>query len=173
MGLLKIPAQSGSRQSGAGRWVLAGVLVAVLFLGGVYDEQVFTFLTATWQKLFAALGLSRQADALQQGIHRGVTRRALPAVATYALLYIGVCLLLLRLLVPDARQWRTVLYLYIGIVGAYAVLVLAGKLAGDAAWAYKLSRHLIDFLVSPLPVAGLLVLFRAGLVPRSPGPTLS
>jgi hypothetical protein len=50
---------------------------------------------------------------------------------------------------------------------AYVAIVLLGKLAGDAVWAYRLSRHLIDFVVSPLPVAGLLVLFRSGLGPTS------
>lgn len=150
-----------------GRWALVGTLVLLLFMAGVYDEQIFAFLGAGWQKLLGALGLSQQADALQQGVHSRVTRRPLLAVATYALLYIGTCLLLLRLLLPDPLQWRLSLRLYAGVLAAYVLLLALGKLAGDAVWAYRLSRHLIDFLAGPLPVAGLLVLFRSGLGPRS------
>ncbi|WP_425556422.1 XrtX-associated membrane protein [Hymenobacter saemangeumensis] len=150
-----------------GRWVLVGLLVLVLFLAGVYDAQIFGFLTTAWQKVLSAVGLSRQAELLQQGVHGGVTHRALPAVLTYAAFYIALCLLLLRLLVHDPLQWRLVLQLYAGIIAAYVLIVAIGKLAGDAVWAYRLSRHLIDFLVGPLPIAGLLVLFRAGLGPQS------
>jgi uncharacterized integral membrane protein len=164
------PQVVGSKLS-AWHWLVVGLLVLLLLLAGVYDEYVFAFFTAMWHKVFAALGLSQQADALQHGIHRRVTRRPLPAVATYAVLYVGACLLLLRLLLRDPAQWRLTLRLYAGVVVAYLLIVVIGKLAGDAIWAYRLSRHLIDFVVSPLPVAGLLVLFRAGLGPRSSGQT--
>ncbi|WP_188562363.1 hypothetical protein [Hymenobacter frigidus] len=46
-------------------------------------------------------------------------------------------------------------------------IVLAAKLAGDVTWAYQLSRQILDFVVSPLPVAGLYVLFRAGFDPKA------
>ncbi|MFC6221756.1 hypothetical protein ACFP2F_00765 [Hymenobacter artigasi] len=45
-------------------------------------------------------------------------------------------------------------------------IVLANKLAGNAVWAYRLSRQILDFVVSPLPVAGLYVVFRVGLGPK-------
>jgi hypothetical protein len=145
----------------ASRWVLLGLLVVALLLVGVYDERIITFFTVLWQKLLAVAGLRRQAEAMQQGINGGITKRLLPAVATYAALYLGVCVLLLRLLLP-APQWLLALRLYGVVLVVYVAIVLIGKLAGDAVWAYRLSRQILDFVVSPLPVAGLYVLFRAG-----------
>ena len=152
------------RPLATGRWVLVGTLVAALLLLGTYNDQVLAFLTAGWLRGLAAVGLDRPVAALQQGINGGITKRLLPAVATYAALYLGTSLLLLRLLLPAPAQWRLVLGLYAGALGAYAALVLLGKLAGDATWIYQLSRQLLDFVVSPLPVGGLYVLLRAGLV---------
>jgi len=148
-------------------WLLVGMLVMALLLIGVYDEQVLTFLTGFWQKALASIGLSKQAQALQSGINGGITKRLLPAVATYAALYLAICLALLRVLLPSRAQWRLVLRLYAGTVVVYVALVLLAKFAGNAAWAYKLSRQILDFLVSPLPVAGLYVLLRATARPAS------
>lgn len=149
--------------------MLVAVLVGLLLLGGVYDEYVFTFLTLLWQKILGALGLSQQAAALQQGINANVTQRSLLAAATYAALYVGICLLILQLVLQNRQQWRLALKLYAGVAGAYMLLVIIGKLAGDVFWAYKLSRHLIDFLASPIPVAALIVLFKAGFGPVASG----
>lgn len=151
---------------GVGRWVAIGGLITLLLLIGVYDEIVLAFLTAGWQKALAAVGLRQQAEALQQGINSGITKRLLPAVATYAAFYLGVCLLLLRLLLPTPAHWRLVWQIYAGMLVVYVVIVLLGKLSGDAIWAYRLSRHILDFVVSPLPVAALYVLFRAGFGPQ-------
>ena len=154
------------------RWALGIGLVVILLFLGVYDETLFTYFATVWQKALTAAHLSNQADDLQHGIHRRVTRRPLLAVASYALIYVSLCLLLLRLLMRTRAQWRLVLRLYAGVVVAYVLIAGAGKLAGDAIWAYRLSRHLIDFVVSPIPVAGLLVLFKAGYGPseqKEPG----
>ena len=150
------------------RWAVGLGLVLALLLLGVYDETLFTHFAALWQKALAAAHLSNQADELQHGIHRRVTRRPLLAVASYAAVYVSLCLLLLRVLLRTRAQWRLVLRLYAGVVVAYVLIAGAGKLAGDAIWAYRLSRHLIDFVVSPVPVAGLLVLFKAGYGPSEP-----
>ena len=147
------------------RWAVGLGLVLLLLLLGVYDETLFAYFAALWQKALAAAHLSGQADDFQHGIHRRVTRRPLLAVATYAAVYVALCLLLLRVLLRTRTQWRLVLRLYAGVVVAYVLIAGAGKLAGDTIWAYRFSRHLIDFVVSPIPVAGLLVLFRAGYGP--------
>lgn len=148
-----------------GRWTLVGGLIIALLLLGVYDEVIITFLTALWLKGLAAAGLRQQADALQQGINGGITKRLLPAVATYAALYLSTCLLLLHLLLTPA-QWRLALRLYVGVLGVYVAIVVVNKLAGNAQWAYQLSRQILDFVVSPLPVTTLYVLFRAGFGPQ-------
>jgi len=146
---------------------MVALLVGLLLLGGVYDEYVFAFLTPLWQKILSAVGLDRQAAALQQGINQNVTKRSLLAAASYAALYVGICLLILRLVLRNRQQWWLACWLYAGVAAAYVLLVIVGKLTGDAFWAYKLSRRLIDFLASPIPVAALIVLFKAGFGPQT------
>ena len=158
------PAPAPRRPAGPGRWLATGGLVLTLLLLGVYSDPVLNVLTTLWEHVLAALGLAKVAASVQHGIDAGVTRRLLPAVATYAVLYLGSCLLLLRQLLTPA-QWQLAWRLYAGALAAYAGIAIAGKLAGNAEWAYRLSRHLLDFVVSPLPVAGLYVLFRAGFGP--------
>lgn len=150
--------------SGPGGWLLASGLVLALLLLGVYNQQVLDVLTTGWQRGLAMLGLANAANAMQHGVDAGVTRRMLPAVATYAALYLSICLLLLHLLLIPA-QWQLTWRLYAGALAAYVLIAVLGKLAGNAQWAYRLSRHMLDFVVSPLPVAGLYVLFRAGFGP--------
>jgi hypothetical protein len=150
-----------------GRWAAIVVLIGFLFFIGILDEPILQALTTFWQKLLGALGLARQAEALQQGLNGGIAKRFLPAVATYAVLYLGACLLLLRLLLP-AASWRLALWLYAGALGLYATMVVLNKFTGNAAWAYRLSRQLLDFIVSPIPVAGLYVLMRAGFGVQQP-----
>ncbi|MDB5268244.1 MAG: hypothetical protein JWP58_1284 [Hymenobacter sp.] len=149
-----------------GRWALTALLLLALLLIGIYDGPTLTFLTVMWERLLAASGLHHIAAAMQQGINGGITKRLLPAVATYAALYIGICLLLLRLVLAPA-QWRMAVAIYAGTLAVYVGITLVGKFAGDAVWAYRLSRQILDFVVSPLPVAGLYVLLRAGFGPRA------
>lgn len=148
------------------RITLVALLLLALLLIGLYNEQALTLLTVMWQRLLDASGLHRLAVAMQQGINGGITKRLLPVVATYAALYLGICLLLLRLVLAPA-QWRMAVALYAGTLAVYVGITLLGKLAGDAVWAYQLSRRILDFVVSPLPVAGLYVLFQAGFGPRT------
>lgn len=152
---------SSRRTAGTSHWLLVTALLVALLLIGVYNHSILNFFTVLWQKLLAALGLRQYAEHLQQGINGGITKRMLPAVATYAALYLALCLLLLWLVLPPAQWWLAV-RLYAAALAAYVAIVVVGKLAGDVQWAYRLSRQVLDFLVSPLPVAGLYVLFRAG-----------
>ena len=91
------------------------LLLLALLLIGVYDEQTLAFLTDMWQRMLAATGLNHRVAAMQQGINSGITKRLLPAVATYAALYLGICLLLLRLLLLLESMllmwWRKILRL--------------------------------------------------------------
>ena len=153
------------------RWLLIGILLFVLLLIGTYSDAMLTAITALWQKGLAAAGLGRVAAAMQQGINGGITKRPLPAVATYAVLYLSICLLLLHLLLSPA-QWRLAWQLYVGALLVYMAITLAGKLAGDIQWTYRLSRQILDFIMSPLPVAGLYVLFRAGFGPQAARPVV-
>jgi hypothetical protein len=138
----------------------------LLLLLGVFDEPILQALTFFWHKTLAAVGLHRQVAALQQEINGGITKRFLPAVISYTVLYLAACLLLLRVLLPTPTQWQLAWQLYAGALAGYGAIVLLNKLTGNAAWAYRLSRQLLDFIVSPLPVAGIYVLLRAGFRPR-------
>ena len=160
------PAGPATRARQMARMALVVLLLLTLLLIGGYDEQALTFLTAMWQRLLDASGLHRLAAAVQQGINSDITKRLLPAVATYAALYLGICLL--RLVLAPA-QWRMAVALYAGTLAVYVGIMVLGKLVGDAVWAYRLSRQILDFVMSPLPVAGLYVLFRAGFGPRAIG----
>lgn len=145
-------------------WVpVAITLLTILYLS-FENEQIIIWLIAKWQRVLQQLGINYYAESLQHSIDGGIAKRPLPAIATYAALYLSICLLLLRLLLADA-QWRLAWRLYAGALAAYLLIAVLGKLAGNAQWAYRLSRQILDFVVSPLPVAGLYVLFRAGFGP--------
>jgi hypothetical protein len=144
------------------RWLLAGGLGVLLFVVGMESDAVFALLTRAWQSLLAGLGLGPALARWQQGTSSLVTTRSLPAVATYSLAYVGLCLLLLHVLLRDGRRTRWAAQVYLGLLGLYVVLLLAGRLAGNLPWALKLSRRIIDFVVSPLPVMMLLPLLWPG-----------
>ncbi len=152
------------------RWGLAALLTGVLFWAGMETEAVFAALTQFWQVVFGALGLAGPLAHWQQGTSQLVTTRSLPAVASYSLLYSAGCVLLLHVLLRSAARTRWVLQVYVGLFGLYALLMLIGKLGGNLAWAYRVARHLIDFLVSPLPVMLLLPLLWPGNRRAARGP---
>ncbi|WP_223649440.1 XrtX-associated membrane protein [Hymenobacter psoromatis] len=149
------------------RWALVGLLVGGLFVAGTETEAVFGWLTRAWQAVFSALGLGGALTHWQQATSHLVTTRSLPAVVSYSLLYVVACVLLLHLLLRNARRTRWVVQVYLGLLGLYALLLLLGRVGGTIPWALKLSRRIIDFLVSPLPVMLLLPLLWPGL--RRPG----
>lgn len=153
----------GSRPLTPGRWLLAGLLAAALFLVGTESEAVFAALTRGWQAVFGLLGQGGALAQMQQGTSHLVTTRSLPAMATYGLLYVAGCLLLLHVLLRDGRRTRWAAQVYLGLLGLCVLLLLIGRLGGNITWAYKLGRRIIDFVISPLPVMILLpVLWPSG-----------
>lgn len=144
------------------RWLLAGGLGVLLFVAGMESEAIFAALTHAWQALLELLGLGSFLSRWQQGTSTLVTTRSLPAMATYSLAYVGLSLLLLHVLLRDGRRTRWAAQLYLGLLGLYVALMIGGRLAGNLPWALKLSRRIIDFLVSPLPVMMLLPLLWPG-----------
>lgn len=139
-----------------GRWGLAGLLAGALFLAGMESEAIFAALTRGWQAVFGLLGQGGALARLQQGTSHLVTTRSLPAMATYGLLYVAGCLLLLHVLLRDGRRTRWAAQVYLGLLGLCVLLLVGGRLGGNSAWAYKLGRRIIDFVISPLPVMILL-----------------
>ena len=149
------------------RRALAGLLAAALFWLGAESEVIFDFLTRAWRAVFGALGWGGALAHWQQGTSHLTTTRSLPAVVSYSLLYVAVSVLLLHVLLRDARRTRWVAQAYLGLLGLSALLLLAGRVGGNLPWALRLSRRIIDFLVSPLPVMLLLPLLWPGF--RRPG----
>lgn len=147
---------SAGRPLTPGRWLLAGLLASALFVAGMESEVVFAALTRGWQALFELLGQGDTLGRLQQGTSHLVTTRSLPAMATYGLLYVAGCVLLLHVLLRDGRRTRWAAQVYLGLLGLCVLLLLGGRLGGNIAWAYKLGRRIIDFVISPLPVMILL-----------------
>lgn len=137
-----------------------------LLLLGFYSEQITLWLISAWQRLLQGLGVGRYAESLQNAINSGIAKRPLPAIATYAVLYLSTSLLLLYLVLTPA-QWRLAWRLYAGALATYVLIAALGKLAGNVQWAFRLSRQLLDFVMSPIPVAALYVLLRTGLGPAA------
>ncbi len=151
-----------------GRWLLAGLLAGTLFWVGMESETVFAVLTRFWQVVFGLLGQGNALAQMQQGTSHLVTTRSLPAMATYGLLYVATCLLLLHVLLRAGRRTRWAAQIYLGLLGLCVLLLVVGRLGGNIAWAYKLGRRIIDFVISPLPVMILLPLLWPGAY-RRPG----
>lgn len=162
---MSIPSPSGRRPLRPSRWLLAGLLAAALFLLGIKSEAVFAAFTQGWQAVFGLLGQGNALARMQQGTSHLVTTRSLPAMATYGLLYVAGCLLLLHVLLRDSRRTRWAAQVYLGLLGLYVLLLLLGRLGGNIAWAYKLGRRVIDFVISPLPVMILLPVLWPGRQP--------
>lgn len=152
------------------RWGLAALLGGLLFAAGMNRDAVFTEFAQLWQVVFRGLGLGSMLTRWQQGTSQLVTTRSLPAVVSYSLLYAVVSILLLHVLLRSAARTRWVLQVYLGLVGTCSLLMLVGKLGGNLTWAYRVARHIIDFLVSPLPVMLLLPLLWPGNRPATSAP---
>jgi len=159
---------SAGRPLTLGRGLLAGLLAGALFWVGMESEVVFAVLTRAWQAVFGLLGLGDALTQLQQGTSHLVTTRSLPAMATYGLLYVAACLLLLHVLLRDGRRTRWAAQVYLGLLGLCVLLLVVGRLGGNIAWAYKLGRRIIDFVISPLPVMILLPLLWPARRPPRP-----
>lgn len=149
-----------------GRGLMAALLGLALFIVGIETDAIFAALTHAWQAGLELVGLGHMIAHWQQGTSNLVTTRSLPAVATYSLGYVGLCLLLLQVLLRDSRRTRWAAQVYLGLLALYLLLLLLGRLGGNIAWAYKLGRRLIDFVISPLPVMILLPVLWPG-TPRS------
>ena len=135
-------------------------LLLVLALISIYQGQVTAALSAGWAAALATgpawLHRLPGATAGSGDVSSNVTHLPLPVGAAYFGLFLGTALLALRLLLPD-QGWRLVWRCYAGLGLAYVLLLLVGRAAASPT-IYRLDRMILDFMVSLLPVAGLLVL---------------
>ena len=140
------------------RLAVAG-LVILLLLAGVYDQLLLALFAEAAQTFAGALQGSTTVIARSSPPPEALHRPSLAFVG-YTVLYVGLCLLLLRLLLPQRSHWQLALRVYGGVVLAYAALLVITKLGGNLQWAYRLGRYLLYFIVSPLPVLVLVALLR-------------
>ncbi|RYY19804.1 MAG: hypothetical protein EOO36_04945 [Cytophagaceae bacterium] len=144
-------------------WLTARLAGGLLLLVGlalisIFQSNVVAALGRAWAAALATgpAWLHRLPGATAGDVPSGVSHLALPVGAAFMGLFLMVSLLSLRLLLP-VRAWRLVWRSYAGLGLACGLLLLLGRFGGGPA-AYRLGRMLLDFLVSLLPVAGLLVL---------------
>jgi exosortase/archaeosortase family protein len=150
-----------------------GLLVALVLLDAFHDRVIAAF-GAIWAAMLAGgpAWLRQLPGAAAGDVPDGVSHLALPVGMAYLVLFLALSLLALLLLLP-ARTWPTVGRCYGGIGLACILLALAGWATASPA-AYRLSRLLLDFLTSFLPVAGLLVLLWRPLAPaEAPAATIA
>ncbi|AIZ62810.1 hypothetical protein PK28_02340 [Hymenobacter sp. DG25B] len=120
-----------------------------LFVLGQFDEQVFTGLARLWRAGMALMGPAGQY-LLQAGTHTQLTSHGMPVALTYRVLYLGLSILLLRVLLRGRFQWQIVLA-YAGAFLTGCMLLAVGQ--GLHLQVMSLLAHqLIDFLCSPLAV---------------------
>lgn len=160
-----VPTHTPARQSWFSAGTLAGavVLLALIFTS-IYQNQVTAALSAGWATALASgpawLHKVPGATAGSGDVPGTVSHLALPVGVAYIGLFVSMALLALALLLP-ARHWQLVWRCYAGLALASGLLLVAGRLLASAE-AYRLGRMVLDFMVSLLPVMGLLVLLWRG-----------
>lgn len=140
------------------RWLLLALVAVLLLLLTIYDERARGLLTQA-----AEHTLGGQPAGAATG--PALTKRNLPAMVSFGLLYVGLTIALLHLALHNPRQTRWVLLAYAGAFATIAVLLVLGKVLGLTGTLTPLARELIDGLLSPLPFLLLLAVFR--LAPRT------
>lgn len=151
--------------------LVGGLLLAgLLLLATLYDEALYGLFGGWGDRAGRALGASKLPSWLQPGslvfslLHQA---RSMPSVMLYSGLYLVLCLALLFLLVPAGASRRLGLLFYVG-VGLTAGLLLLGSQVGGGPTLAGLASQLVHFLVSPLPIAGLVPLLRWAAAPTPP-----
>jgi len=139
------------------------LVIAILFSATLHNEVLYGLFGLFWQKLFRLTGTSQHMPTLLQsdGIVGQVAHRSrdILAVLSYSVFYVGTCLVLLFLLLPDAAQRRMVVLFYcFTCIISLCLFVLGGAFNGGVLM--TLNSRLIHFIVSPLPAIILVPLLR-------------
>lgn len=138
--------------------ILLGLLI---FLAGFYTESIFSLLTEFYNHAFTVLGWKNAVTDTRKEVSDLVTMRSFPAMVTYGMLYTLLSFLFLFFYFRDKQQTRLAGIFYMAIFFCCALLIFIGKLSPELAGAYKLSRRLIEFIVSPFPIVLLVATSKA------------
>ena len=135
-----------------------GLLVS-LSLVGLYRKQLLLNANAHWLHTLTTLPAAVQRlPGLGSGLVPGGITHLAPVVGVaYLAFYLVVSLSILRLLLAG-RSWQLALGGYGAMLLAYGLLLGLG-LAGHLPLLVQGARQVLDFVASPLPVAGLLMIW--------------
>ena len=133
-------------------------LLVSLALVGLYRKPLLLSANAHWLHTLAALPASVQRlPGLGTGLVPGGVTHLAPVVGVAYLAFYLVASLSILWLLLAGRSWQLALRGYGAMLLAYGLLLGLG-LAGHLPMLVHGARNVLDFVASPLPVAGLLVM---------------
>lgn len=145
------------------RKVLLTFLFSLLFLAGVFTEQIYRAFDAFFNSVFAAFGMADDLKKSQQEVSTQLTERNWLTMISYGVLYTALCFITLHIFLNNMRKTLIAALLYGLLFGLCATFIITGKIFPSLYWPFKLSRRIIEIIVSPLPV----ILLMAALYSKS------
>ncbi|KAA9331250.1 XrtX-associated membrane protein [Adhaeribacter soli] len=145
------------------RKVLLALLFSLVFLAGVFTEQIYHAFDLLYKAVFTALGLAGSLERSQQEVSTQLTERNWLTMISYGLLYTILCFITVHIFLKNARNTLIAGLLYAFLFGLCIALILTGKIFSSLHWPFMLTRRLIEIIVSPLPV----ILLMATLTKRA------
>ena len=145
--------------TGTKRKALLFCLFLILFLTGVFTEQIYLWLDQFFYYLSTKVGFLAFLNRSQAEVSSLITMRSWPTMITYGLSFTGLCFITLHVYFNDWWKTRITAAFYACIFLFCLGLIVLGKLVPDFNWAYMLSRRIIELVVSPFPVVLLLAVF--------------
>ena len=145
------------------RKVLLALLFSLLFLSGVFTEQIYRAFDLFYKTVFTSLGFAGTLERSQQEVSTQLTERSWLTMISYGLLYTLLSFITVHIFLKNARNTLIAGLLYAFLFGLCIVLILTGKVFSSLHWPFMLCRRLIEIIVSPLPV----ILLMATLTKRT------
>src|SRR5688572_8608894 len=134
-------------------------LLLILFFTGVYTEKIYLLLDQFFYFLSTKAGFLSFLNNSQAEVSSLITMRSWPTMITYGLGFTGLCFITLHVYFNDFRKTKITAAFYASIFIFCLSLIVLGKIVPDFTWAYKLSRRIIELVVSPFPVVLLIAVF--------------
>ena len=144
---------------GSNRKPLLFCFFLILFFTGVFTEQIYLLLDQFFYFLSTKAGFLAFLNKSQAEVSSLITMRSWPTMVTYGLGFTGLCFITLHVYFNDFWKTKITAAFYACIFIFCFSLILLGKIAPELDWAYKLSRRIIELIVSPFPVILLIAVF--------------
>ena len=144
---------------GSNRKPLLFCLFLILFFTGVFTEQLYLLLDQFYFFISTKVGFLSFLNTSQAEVSTLITMRSWPTMVTYGLGFTGLCFITLHVYFNDFWKTKITAAFYVSIFVFCLSLIVLGKIAPELDWAYKLSRRIIELVVSPFPVVLLIAVF--------------